>query len=93
MTTPTRIYLVTNIAGAPERLVRATTQAAAIRHVVRTSYAANVAGQEALVDLVASGVKVEQAGQDDEQPPEGAPAEKAPAEVVPAAVWPFPTAA
>lgn len=63
--TPRRIYLVAsklgegNEAGA---LVRASSQAQAIGHVVRNRYAAEVASQTQLVDLVTAGIKVEDAG-------------------------------
>ena len=57
-----RIYRVINTETAAERLVRAQSQAQAIRHVVKETYRAAVAGQETIVELLTSGVKVEDAG-------------------------------
>lgn len=47
------------------RLVRAATQAQAIRHVVRSIYTAVVASQDQIVDLMTTGVKVEDAGEEE----------------------------
>ena len=63
-----RIYLVRNefdLRSDKPRLVRAHSQAQAIRHVAR-DYRATVAGQDDLVSAVSSGVKVEDAGADTE---------------------------
>lgn len=46
--------------------VRAATQAQAIRHVVRSIYTAVVASQDQIVDLMTIGVKVEDAGEEQE---------------------------
>jgi hypothetical protein len=56
----TRIYIVTRDNGN-HRLVRASTKAQAIGHAVRDDYNAEVAPQEALVGLLGSGIKVEDA--------------------------------
>lgn len=69
----TRIYLVSRAAGtAPNdagtiegRLVRASSQSMAIRHVVRNTYKAEVATPDQLVDLVTIGTKVEEAGEEE----------------------------
>ena len=55
--TPTRIYRVN------DRLVRATSQAQAIRHVA-SSFTVRVATQDDIADLVAEGAKVETAGEE-----------------------------
>lgn len=57
-----RIYRVFNTETAAEHLVRASSQAQAIRHVVKETYRAAVAGQETIVELLTSGVKVQDAG-------------------------------
>ena len=57
-----RIYVVTSKAeGATPRLVRASHPANALRHVAVDSFSVAVAAQETLVELVADGVKVEDA--------------------------------
>lgn len=56
-----RIYRVINAETAAEHLVRASSQAQAIRHVVKETYRAAVAGQETIVELLTSGVKVQDA--------------------------------
>lgn len=64
-----RIYLVGPRPGAGEeaaQLVRAGTQAQAVNHAVRTRYVAAVATQDQLVDLMIAGVKVQDAGDDNE---------------------------
>ncbi len=93
--TRTRIYYVTADDGE-QRLVRAATEAAAIRHAARGRYRANVAAQETLVELLSDGVKVETAGEEPLADP--GPANEPVTEtetraapvVVPAADWPFP---
>ena len=54
---PARIYRVLNTTTGTDYLVRAHTQAQAIRHVVADQYRAQVAGQETIVEhLTAGGV-------------------------------------
>jgi len=48
----TRIYLVTNRNNDVQQLVRANSQAQAIRHVARSTFGAAVAAQESLVGLL-----------------------------------------
>lgn len=57
-----RIYRVINTQTAAEHLVRAHSQAQAIRHVVSHEYRAAVACQEALVELLTAGATVQDAG-------------------------------
>lgn len=59
-----RIYLVSN--GKDARLVRASNQAQAVRHVVRNTFTASVASQDELVDALGKGIKVEDASEDGE---------------------------
>ena len=59
----TRIYAVGNSEGT--RLVRAATQAQALRHVAKSSYDVRVASQDDLVTVLATGSKVEEAGAED----------------------------
>lgn len=66
MKTPTRIYAVTDRDTAAVHLVRATSQAQAIRHVASARYTATVASQDDLVQLVASGHTVDDATANDE---------------------------
>lgn len=64
-TTPTRIYVVSARHDGhviARRLVRAPTQAQAIRHVATEAITAEVASQDDLVELVAAGAKVETSG-------------------------------
>ena len=58
--TPTRIYRIDD--GKANRLVRATSQAQAVRHVA-SGFAVRVATQDALADQVGEGVKVEVANE------------------------------
>ena len=58
-----RIYVVRSPVGG-DRLVRAGSHAQAVGHVVRGTYRAEVAGQDELVQLLAVGAKVEEAGAD-----------------------------
>lgn len=61
-----RIYVVTDTHQEPinHRLVRASNQAAQARNfAARDQFAVDVAGQQTLVDLLAAGVKVEEAGE------------------------------
>lgn len=68
--TPRRIYVVRNADTGEERLVRAQNAARALAHIVRTSYTAEVAGQEQLVALLTAiePVEVEDAGAADDGP-------------------------
>ena len=62
-----RIYLVASKLGEGEEagvLVRASSQAQAIGHVVRNRYSATVATQDQCIDLRDAGVKVETAGEE-----------------------------
>lgn len=56
-----RIYLVTRGPGEPGRLVRAFSQAQAIRHVAASLYSATVAKQETIVAMMSAGGRVEDA--------------------------------
>lgn len=63
MANNSRIYVVTpKREGEALRLVDATNGTQAVGYVVRNSYAAKVATQAELVELVGKGVKVEKAG-------------------------------
>lgn len=57
-----RIYLVTDRNSDRQRLVRATSQAAARNHVARDSLGVALASQDTLVALVSKGTEVEDAG-------------------------------
>lgn len=57
----TRIYRVD--LGENSQLVRAGTPAQALRHVARNVMRVQVASQADLVELIADGVKVEEAGE------------------------------
>ena len=69
----TRIYLVTDKAGADKSgtgnartgrfLVRAASQAQAVRHVVKARFACEVADQDVLVEALTAGLRVEVAGE------------------------------
>ena len=62
---PQRIYAVTPKNGnGTTRLVKATTQATARSHVAKDTLSVQVASQDQLVESVAAGVKVEQAGEE-----------------------------
>ena len=69
-----RIYLVQTITppsgAAPavmqDRLVNATSQAAALRHVVKDTLAVSLASQAQLVTALTSGIKVESAANGDD---------------------------
>jgi len=58
-----RIYIVSDTSNDPvtHRLIRAATQAQARNHAARAQFKVDVAGQQSLVDLLAAGVKVEDA--------------------------------
>lgn len=57
-----RVYVVTDTETDKQRLVRAVNQAQSIRHCA-TRFSAAVAAQDTLIDLLASGVKVEDASE------------------------------
>lgn len=63
--TPTRIYLVSRKGVDHARLIRAATQAQALRHVALDEYMVDVATQDQLVDCVSEGVHVEDAAATD----------------------------
>lgn len=68
------LYLVEEIAAetAPLRLVKAKSDAAALKHVATSRYSVTlVSSPMDAADLVASGVKVEAAGEDVETPAPG----------------------
>lgn len=65
MASSKRIYVVTENGGekpVQRRMVKATTAAQAIRHVVEPRFTAEVADPEQCAELGAAGVKVEDAG-------------------------------
>jgi hypothetical protein len=71
-----RIYIVRNdfdMRSDKPRLIRAHSQAQAIRHVAK-DYQATVASQDDLVSSLTSGVKVEDAGADTEDKTSDKPA-------------------
>lgn len=55
----TRIYLVTDNETKRHRLIRAGNHAQAIRHAAQTRFEIEVAGQDALVNLLTHGIPVE----------------------------------
>ena len=61
-----RIYRVSNSVTGAEHLVRAHSQAQAIRHVVAEQFAARVAGQETIVEMLTAGGVVLDATRDPE---------------------------
>jgi len=68
----TRIYLVTDQQTQAKRLIRAASQAQAIRHAVASRFGAEVASQNDLVTLLAAGQAVESTTQTSETEPEAA---------------------
>ena len=58
MSAPTRIYAVTSKSGE-KRLIRAATQAQALRYAASSSFTVAVASQDALVTLLGEGVTIE----------------------------------
>lgn len=62
MSTPTRIYVVTDKTTQAKALARASTQASALRSVIADRFEVEVASQEVLVDLITKGAKVIEAG-------------------------------
>lgn len=67
MSTPTRIYRVLHTRTGDDYLVRAHSQAQAIRHVVADQYRAQVAGQETIVEHLTAGGSVMDATREPEQ--------------------------
>lgn len=65
--TPTRIYTVTDAAGVA-RLVQATSQAQALRHVAAGAYTVRAASALDVVELVRQGVQPETASTDRAEP-------------------------
>jgi hypothetical protein len=65
--TPTRIYIVKRDDSKP-RLVRATSQPQALRHVALDEYTVEVAGQDELVLAIHAGVDVETATTPEAEP-------------------------
>lgn len=59
----TRIYAVKED-GKPTRLVRAPSQASAVRHVTKPRFGAEVATPDELVEMTLKGVKIEEAKAD-----------------------------
>lgn len=60
----TRIYVVASDSG--RHLVRAASQAQAIRHIVSSEYTAEIAKAETLVELISAGVSVQDARADNQ---------------------------
>ncbi|MFA9204947.1 MAG: hypothetical protein ACEQSH_00665 [Bacteroidia bacterium] len=65
-----RIYLISDKQTDAQVLVRAASQAIAIRHVVRDRFSAAVAAQETLVDLLTAGQLVQDATSPQQELPE-----------------------
>ena len=65
MSSPTRIYRIND--GKADRLIRAASQAQAVRHVA-SGFAVRVATQDDIANLVGGGVRVETAGAEPAQP-------------------------
>lgn len=65
--TPTRIYAVHDAGLNTFHLVRATNPAAAVRHVARRQYTAEVATQDRIVETLTSGGTVLDAGAESAQ--------------------------
>ncbi|CDN87380.1 hypothetical protein BN948_01802 [Hydrogenophaga intermedia] len=61
MATNTRPYVVTDKTSGTKRLVRATSQATARSHVARDRFAVEAASANDVLDLIATGVKAEDA--------------------------------
>ena len=69
--TPRRVYAVRDNTNGTTRLVRAINVAAALRHVVRIAYTVDVASQDDLIELLTSGVPVEDASAAEDEQPQG----------------------
>lgn len=67
MSTPTRIYVVTDTEDGAQRLVRATNQSQALRLATKDRFAVDIASQDDLVALISNGVPVLEATSEDEQ--------------------------
>jgi len=65
-----RIYVVSVKESQKKQLVRAESKAGALRHVAEKTMGAEVASQDDLVEMIGSGLKVEDAGKEE---PESAP--------------------
>lgn len=61
MSTPTRIYVVKDTDLHSRTLVRASSQAQAVRHVTKSRFEVEVASQDTIVSLMEAGLKVETA--------------------------------
>lgn len=61
-----RIYIVTQKGAQPARLVRAGNRAQAINFVARDTLSAEVADQDALVEAITMGIKIEDSGSNEE---------------------------
>lgn len=59
MSTPTRIYVVTDKTSGTKRLVRSANPSQAVRHTVKDRFVAEVASQDDLFVLLTGGVTVE----------------------------------
>lgn len=64
----TRIYLVTDRETQAKRLIRAGSQAQAIRHAAASQFGAAVAGQDDLVQMLDAGIRVEDASKAEAEP-------------------------
>lgn len=60
MTTRTRVYVISG-PGCPVALVRASSQKAALHFKARPKYVVTVADQDRLIELLQTGVKIEEA--------------------------------
>jgi hypothetical protein len=63
--TPTRIYVVKRQDDHKSRLVRATSQPTALRHVALDEYTVEVASQDDLVEAIGAGAQIEIASSTD----------------------------
>lgn len=66
MSSLTRIYLVTT-SKKEQRLVRAATQAQALRHVARQEFKIEVPAQEDFAKVLIAGIKIEDAKESDDE--------------------------
>ncbi len=65
MTAVTRIYVVTDTELQARQLVRASSQAQAVRHVTKSRFDVEVASQDDLVSLLGAGANVMSATAED----------------------------
>jgi len=63
MTTPTRVYVVTDTATKAQRLIRATYRATALRHAAATVFEVRAATHDDLERLITAGMRVERASE------------------------------